>query len=92
MMVHAMDLSGISKSQVFKLRKDIDERSASSFTARSTAHGRILAGATYLKAHDGGRIIPVPAIIAVAVSTDGRRDIVGLGIGLSEAEPFWSGS
>src|SRR3954464_9249389 len=39
---------------------------------------------------DGGRIVSVAAIIAVAVSTDGRREIVGLGIGPSEAEPFWS--
>src|SRR5262249_5021367 len=30
------------------------------------------------------------AIIAVAVTTEGRREIVGLGIGPSEAEPFWS--
>src|SRR5215469_9980020 len=30
------------------------------------------------------------AIIAVAVSTEGRREIIGLGIGPSEAEPFWS--
>ena len=32
----------------------------------------------------------VAAIIAVAVNTEGRREIVGLGIGPSEAEPFWS--
>jgi transposase-like protein len=46
--------------------------------------------ATYLKVREGGRIVSVAAIIAVAVSTDGRREIVGLGIGPSEAEPFWS--
>jgi putative transposase len=32
----------------------------------------------------------VAAIIAVAVNTDGRREIVGLHIGPSEAEVFWS--
>ena len=47
--------------------------------------------ATYLKVREGGRIVAVAAIIAVAVTTDGRREIVGLGIGPSEAEPFWSG-
>ena len=46
--------------------------------------------AAYLKVRDGGRIVSVAAIIAVAVTTDGRREIVGLGIGPSEAEPFWS--
>ena len=39
---------------------------------------------------DDGRIVSVAAIIAVAVTTEGRREIVGLGIGPSEAEPFWS--
>ena len=39
---------------------------------------------------DGGRIVSVAAIIAVAVTTEGRREIAGLGIGPSEAEPFWS--
>jgi transposase-like protein len=35
--------------------------------------------------------VSVAAIIAVAVDTEGRREIVGLGLGPSEAEPFWSG-
>jgi hypothetical protein len=46
--------------------------------------------ATYLKVRDGGRIVSVAAIIAVAVDTDGRRAIIGLGLGPSEAETFWS--
>ena len=46
--------------------------------------------ATYLKQREGGRVVSVAAIIAVAVNTEGRREIVGLHIGPSEAEPFWS--
>src|SRR5947208_1632501 len=46
--------------------------------------------ATYLKQREGGRIVSVAAIIAVAANTDGRREIVGLHIGPSEAETFWS--
>jgi transposase-like protein len=46
--------------------------------------------ATYLKVREGGRIVSVAAIIAVAVNTDGKREIVGLHIGPSEAEPFWT--
>ena len=46
--------------------------------------------ATYLKQRDGGRIVDVAAIIAVAVNTEGKREIVGLHIGPSEAETFWS--
>ena len=44
--------------------------------------------APYLKVRDGGRIVSVAAIIAVAVDSDGRREIIGLGP--SEAETFWS--
>ena len=42
--------------------------------------------ATYLKQREGGRIVSVAAIIAVAVNTDGKREVVGLHIGPSEAE------
>ena len=46
--------------------------------------------ATYLKVREGGRIVSVAAIIAVAANAEGRREIVGLGIGPSEAETFWA--
>jgi putative transposase len=46
--------------------------------------------ATYLRQREGGRIVSVAAIIAVAANTDGKREIVGLHIGSSEAETFWS--
>ena len=47
-------------------------------------------GATYLKVRQGGRIVPVAAIIAVAANTEGRSEINGLGIGPSEAGMFWT--
>src|SRR3984957_1869854 len=90
-LVQAMGLAGISKSQVSKLCKDIDER-VNAFLERPIEGGwrYLWLDATYLKVRDGGRIVSVAAIIAMAVSIDGRREIVGLGIGPSEAEPFWS--
>ena len=45
--------------------------------------------ATYLKQRQGGRIISVAVMIAVAANTEGRREIIGLNVGLSEAAPFW---
>src|SRR5437868_12068288 len=90
-LVQPMGLSGISKSQVSKLCKDIDER-VNAFLDRPI-EGEwpyLWLDATYLKVRDGGRIVSVAAIIAMAVDTDGRREIVGLGLGPSEAEPFWS--
>ena len=90
-LVQAMGLSGISKSQVSKLCKEIDER-VNAFLERPL-EGEwpyLWLDATYLKVREGGRIVSVAAIIAVAVDTDGRREIVGLSIGPSEAETFWS--
>ena len=46
--------------------------------------------ATYLKARQHGRIVSVAAIVAVGANTEGRREILGLAIGPSEAETFWS--
>ena len=90
-LVQAMGLSGISKSQVSKLCKDIDER-VTAFLERPLEGDwpYLWLDATYLKVREGGRIVPVAAIIAVAVSTDGRREIIGLGLGPSEAETFWA--
>ena len=47
--------------------------------------------ARYLKVREAGRIVSVAVIIAVAVNTDGVREVLGMAIGPSEAEPFWTG-
>ena len=91
-LVQAMGLSGISKSTVSKLCKDIDERVQEFLDRPLIGEWPYLwLDATYLKVRQGGRIISVAAIIAVAVNTDGRREIIGLKIGPSEAETFWTG-
>ena len=90
-LVQAMGLSGISKSTVSKLCKDIDER-VGEFLNRPL-NGEwpyVWLDATYLKVRQGGRIVSIAAIIAVAVTVDGRREIIGLGTGPSEAETFWT--
>src|SRR3712207_5674712 len=86
-----MGLSGIGKSTVSKLCKEIDERVGAFLDRPLEGEWPYLwLDATYLKVREGGRIVPVAAIVAVAVDAEGRREIVGLGLGASEAEPFWS--
>src|SRR4051812_12751437 len=90
-LAQAMGLAGIDKSRVSRLCKDIDER-VNAFLERPL-EGEwpyLWLDATYLKVRDGGRIVSVAAIIAVAVDTEGRREIVGLHLGPSEAETFWA--
>jgi transposase-like protein len=89
-LVQAMGLDGISKSTVSKLCIDIDERVHAFLDRPLTGEWPYLwLDATYLKQRQGGRIVSVAAIIAVAANTDGKREIVGLHIGPSEAESFW---
>ena len=90
-LVQAMGLAGISKSTVSKLCKDIDER-VNAFLDRPLEGEWPYLGldATHLKVRDGGRIVSVAAMIAAAVDTEGRREIVGPHLGPSEAETFWA--
>src|ERR1700720_378887 len=39
-----------------------------------------------------GRIVSAAVIVAVGVNSDGRREVLGMDIGPSEAETFWTAS
>ena len=90
-LVKAMGAGGMSKSQVSRLCAEIDER-VQAFLSRPLegAWPYLWLDATYLKVRDGGRIVSRAAIIAVAVNEDGKREVLGLAIGPSEAETFWT--
>src|SRR5437762_12731214 len=91
-LVQAMGQSGISKSQVSKLCKEIKEQVHAFLDRPLAGEWRYLSlDAASLKQREGGHIVSVAAIIAVAANTDGRREHVGLHIRPSEAETFWSG-
>jgi transposase-like protein len=89
-LVRAMGASGVSKSQVSRLVEEIDER-VNAFLARPI-EGEwpyLWIDATYVKARQAGRIVSTAVIIAVGVNTDGRREVLGVATGPSEAEAFW---
>ena len=89
-LVKAMGMTGISKSQVSRLCAEIDERVNAFLTRPLEGEWPYLwIDATYVKVRQAGRIVSVAVIIAVAVNADGTREIVGLAVGPSEAEPFW---
>ena len=90
-LVKAMGMSGISKSQVSRLCEEIDER-VQAFLERPLEGDwpYLWIDATYVKVREAGRIVSVAAIIAVGVNSDGRREVLGLAVGPSEAEPFWT--
>lgn len=90
-LVKAMGAGGMSKSQVSRLCADIDER-VNAFLTRPLegAWPYLWLDATYLKVREGGRIVSRAVIIAVAVNDDGKREVLGVATGPSEAETFWT--
>jgi putative transposase len=89
-LVRAMGGTGVSKSPVSRLCEEIDARV-------KAFHDRPLEGdwpyvwldATYVKVRRNHRIVSVAVIVAVGVNAEGRREVLGMDIGLSEAETFW---
>ncbi|MFL5229538.1 MAG: IS256 family transposase [Microvirga sp.] len=90
-LVKALGMSGISKSQVSRLCEEIDER-VSAFLDRPIEGDwpYLWIDATYVKVRSNGRVVPVAVIMAVGVNADGRREVLGMDIGPSEAETFWT--
>src|SRR5499427_4853914 len=90
-LVQAMGMSGISKSQVSRLCAELDDK-VQTFLNRPLEGDwpYVWLDATYLKVRQAGRIVSVAVIIAVGVNGDGRREVLGLDIGPSEAETFWT--
>lgn len=90
-LVQAMGLAGVSKSEVSRICAEIDGR-VQAFPGRPIEGSwpYLWIDATCLKVREGGRIISTAVIIAIAVNTDGRREVLGLATGPSEAGPFWT--
>lgn len=90
-LVQAMGMTGISKSQVSRLCAEIDDK-VKAFLGRPIEGDwpYLWIDATYVKVRQSGRIVSVAIIIAVAVNSDGRREVLGMDIGPSEAETFWT--
>ena len=90
-LVKAMGMGGISKSQVSRLCEEIDGK-VKAFLDRPIEGDWLYLwiDATYVKVRQNGRIVPVAVIVAVGVNSDGRREVLGMDVGPSEAETFWT--
>lgn len=90
-LVKALGMSGVSKSQVSRLCGELDEQ-VGAFLNRSLEGDwpYLWIDATYVKTREAGRIVSVAVIVAVGVNTEGQREVLGVKVGASEAEPFWT--
>jgi putative transposase len=90
-LVKALGMSGVSKSEVSRQCGELDERVGAFLTRPIEGDWPYLwIDATYVKTREAGRIVSVAVIVAVAVNTDGQRQVLGMKVGASEAEPFWT--
>jgi putative transposase len=90
-LVQAMGMSGISGSQVSRPCGEIDDK-VQTFLSRPLEGDwpYVWLDATHVKVRQAGRIVPVAVTIAIGVNNDGRREVLGVDIGPSEAETFWT--
>ena len=88
-LVKAMGMTGISKSQVSRLCEEIDGK-VKAFLDRPIEGDwpYLWLDATYVKVRQNSRVVSAAVIIAVGVNSDGRREVLGMDIGPSEAEAF----
>jgi putative transposase len=89
-LVAAMGMTGISKSQVSRLCKELDGR-VKAFLERHL-EGRfafLWLDATYVKARDDGHVVSKAVVVAVGVHEEGRREVLGVAVGPAETQAFW---
>jgi putative transposase len=85
--------AGVSKSQVSRICAELDTPVAE-FRDRRLDHIEfpyLFLDATYVKAHDGPRVVSKAIIVATGVAADGNREVLGLAVGDSEDKAFWTG-
>jgi len=84
--------AGVSKSQVSRICAELDA-AVSEFRERRLDHidfPYVFVDATYVKAHDGARVVSKAIVVATGVSADGNREVLGLAVGDSEDKAFWT--
>lgn len=90
-LVKALGASGVSRSEVSRLCEEVDER-VREFLDRPLEgeFPYVWLDGTYVKVREGGRIVSKAAILAVGLSKDGKREVLGMKFGHAESEDFWT--
>ena len=91
-LVQTLGITGLSKSQVSVMAKDLDEHVEQFRTRRLEDAGPftfVAADALVLKVREGGRVVPVHVLVATGVNADGHREILGVQVTSSEDGAGW---
>jgi putative transposase len=84
--------AGISKSEVSRICAELDTE-VHAFAERSLAgqyFPYVFLDATYCKARVNRRVVSQAVVVATGVCADGRREVLGFGVGDSEDGAFWT--
>jgi len=84
--------TGVSKSHVLRICGELDVAVAE-FRERRLDHIEfpyVFFDATYVKAHEGARVVSKAIVVATGVAADGNREVLGLAVGDSEDRTFWT--
>jgi transposase-like protein len=83
--------SGISKSEVSRICQQLDAEIAA-FRERSLTHMSypyVFLDATYCKVRVGAHVVSQALVVAIGVTADGTREVLGTAAGDSESFDFW---
>jgi putative transposase len=89
-LVRTLGIDGISRSEVSRICKSLDTE-VEAFRSRpiETEHPYLWVDATFHKVREAGRVVSMATVVAVGVTTDGWRQVLGIDVGPSEDEAFW---
>lgn len=93
-LVQTLGITGLSKSQVSVMARELDEHVEQFRTRRLEESGPftfVAADALVLKVREGGRVVPVHVLVATGVNADGHREILGVQVTTSEDGAGWLG-
>ena len=79
----------VSSTQVSRAAAELDELLAAWRERDLGRYRYVVLDAQYEKVRQGGQVLDAAVLIACGVDSDGRRDILGCSVSLSEAEVHW---
>jgi putative transposase len=90
-LVKALGLDGISKSEVSRICADLDPV-VEAFRTRPLMgeYPYVWLDATYHKVRIDNRVVSQATVVAIGVTLDGERQILGVDVGASEDRSFWT--
>ena len=90
-LVQQLGITGLSKSQVSEMAKDLDDH-VEQFRTRPLHDGPytfVAADALTMKVREGGRVVKVAVMVATGINADGYREVLGIHTATTESGAGW---